>query len=100
VAKDLRQLSFWDYVPPESDVVPIPTGFDGTPIYYSETGFVLREPRKLVCGGCGKIWHTIRPEVHVWQCDPTTCFFANRAAFVTTLPEQIKDEDDGEAEED
>lgn len=94
----MKQLSLWDYTPPDSDVMPIPTGFDGTPIYYSPTGFVLKEPRKLDCPHCRKSWTTIRPDVTEWQCEPATCFFGNPGSFDTTLPAQIEDEDDGETE--
>lgn len=97
----MKQLSLWDYTPPESDVVPIPLGTAGAgnmPIYYSPTGYVLREPRQLVCLHCQKTWTTIRPDVTEWQCQPVTCFFGNPASFDTTLPEQIEDEEDGETE--
>jgi len=81
-----------------SEIMPIPLGFGGEPIYYSESGFMLREPRKLVCSGCGKCWHTIRPEVKEWQCAAATCFHANPETFDTTMPEQIDEFPEGEFE--
>jgi len=73
------------------DLMPIPLGFDGTPIYYSPTGFVLREPKIVVCGDCGKQWHTVRPDIEVWQCAAASCIFAHPESFDATpqdtLPE-------------
>lgn len=90
----MKQLSLWDYTPTDAEVTPIPLGFGGMPIYYSETGFVLKEPRTLVCEHCRKTWTTIRPEVTEWQCNPDTCFFGNPASFDSTMPEQIEDDDE------
>lgn len=97
-SEQMKQLSLWDDTQPDADVIPVPLGTFGQPVYYTPSGFILKEPRKLICAHCQKSWHTLRPDVTEWQCHPETCFFGNPASFDTTLLEQIEDEDNDETE--